>query len=163
MNIDFGYNFAMMKNPKRALLSASWGFALTALLCAAIALPGFSQTARPAAASGNQAQIAHGEYLVRDVAGCGDCHTPMNEKGQPVAGQWLQGTKLSFQPLVPFPGWADTSPKIAGLNGWSTEQAIHLLMTGMARNGQPPRPPMPHYRMNHTDAAAAVAYLKSLK
>lgn len=161
--MDCGYNSAMIKNPKRAFLSASGGFALTALLCAAIALPGFSQAAKPAAPSGNQAQIAHGEYLVKGVSGCGDCHTPMNEKGEPVAGQCLEGTKLSFQPLVPFPGWAGASPKIAGLNGWSTEQAIHLLMTRVGPTGQPPRPPMPQYRMNHTDAAAVVAYLKSLK
>lgn len=136
---------------------------VAALLCAVLSLPGFSQAAKPAVQNGHDAQIAHGEYLVKDVAGCGDCHTPMNAKGQPIPGQWLQGTKLSFQPLVPFPGWADASPKIAGLNGWSTEQAVHLLMTGIAPNGQPPRPPMPQYHMNHTDAAAVVAYLKSLK
>jgi mono/diheme cytochrome c family protein len=158
-----GYNSAMMKNSKRALLTAFWAFALTALLCAAIALPGFAQAAKPAAPGGNQAQIAHGKYLVKGVSGCGDCHTPMNEKGEPAAGQWLQGTKLSFQPLVPFPAWAGVSPKIAGLNGWSRKQAIHLLMTGLGQSGHPPRPPMPQYRMNHTDAAAVVAYLKSLK
>ena len=31
------------------------------------------------------------------------------------------------------------------------------------RCGQPPRPPVPQYRMNRGDAAAVVAYLKSLK
>ena len=134
-----------------------------ALLCAVLSLPGFSQTAKPGVQSGHHAQIAHGEYLVKGIAGCGDCHTPTNDKGQPVPGQWLQGTKLTFQPLVPFPGWADTSPKIAGLEGWNTEQAIHLLMTGMGPSGHPPRPPMPQYHMNHTDAVAVVAYLKSLK
>ena len=153
----------MMKNPKRALLSASWGFALTALVCAALSLPGCSQTARPAAPSGNQAQIAHGEYLVKDVAGCGDCHTPMNDRGQPIAGQWMHGAKLTFRPLVPFPGWAGASPNIAGLDGWTTDQAVRLLMTGLAPGGRPPRPPMPQYHMNHTDAAAVVAYLKSLQ
>jgi len=134
-----------------------------ALLCAVVTLPGFSQSAKPASRGANQAQIAHGEYLVKGVAGCGDCHTPMNSKGQPIAGQWLDGARLDFKPIVQFPGWADASPKIAGLEGWSNEQAIHLLMTGIAPGGQRPRPPMPQYRMNHTDAAAVVAYLKSLK
>ena len=145
------------------MMKSAYGTTAAVLLCAALSLPGFAQTAKPVLTSAHHAQIAHGEYLVKAIAGCGDCHTPTNDKGQPVPGQWLQGTKLSFQPLVPVPGWADASPKIAGLNGWTTEQAIHLLMTGLGQDGRPPRPPMPQYHMNHTDAAAVVAYLKSLK
>jgi hypothetical protein len=64
----------------------------------------------PAKSVGKQ-QIAHGEYLVKGIAGCSDCHTPMNEKGEPVQEKWLQGTKLFFAPTVPIPNWADTSPK----------------------------------------------------
>ena len=63
------------------------------------------------AKSVSKQQIAHGEYLVRGVAGCSDCHTPMNEKGKPIQEKWLQGTKLFFAPTVPIPNWADTSPK----------------------------------------------------
>ena len=63
------------------------------------------------AKSVSKQQIAHGEYLVKGIAGCSDCHTPMNEKGEPVQEKWLQGTKLFFAPTVPIPNWADTSPK----------------------------------------------------
>ena len=118
------------------------------------------------AASGGSAskqQIAHGEYLVKSVAGCGDCHTPMNEKGEPIQEKWLQGTKLFFAPIAPIPNWADTSVNIAGLPGWNHERAVQLLMTGLAPNGQPPRPPMPQYHMNRADAEAVVVYLESLK
>ena len=108
-------------------------------------------------------QIARGEYLVKGVAGCPDCHTPMNEKGEFVQGKWLQGTKLTFASTVPVPNWADASPYIAGLEGWDHGKAVQLLMTGLAPNGQPPRPPMPQYRMNKADAEAVVAYLESLK
>jgi len=108
-------------------------------------------------------QIAHGEYLVKGVAGCSDCHTPMNEKGEPIQEKWLQGTKLFFGPTVPIPNWADTSPNIAGLEGWDHEKAIQFLMTGLAPNGQPARPPMPQYHMNRADAEAVVGYLESLK
>jgi hypothetical protein len=110
----------------------------------------------------NTAQIARGEYLV-NIAGCPDCHTPMNDKGEFVPGQTLKGTKLFFGPLVKFPVWADTSPNIAGLEGWGIENAIKLLMTGLDPSGHPPRPPMPQFHMNHVDAAAVVVYLKSLK
>ena len=146
------------------MMKSAYGTTAAVLLCAVLSLPGFAQTAKPAITSAHHAQIAHGEYLVKAIAGCGDCHTPTNDKGQPVPGQWLQGTKLSFGPLVPVPGWVNVSPKIAGLEGWDTEQAIHLLMTGTAPSGHhQPRPPMPQYHMNNTDAAAVVAYLKSLK
>jgi mono/diheme cytochrome c family protein len=72
----------------------------------------------------NKQQIAHGEYLVKGVAGCADCHTPMDEKGAPVVAKWLQGTKLFFAPTVAIPNWADTSPNIAGLEGWDHEKAF---------------------------------------
>jgi hypothetical protein len=49
------------------------------------------------------------------------------------------------------------------LQGWDHEKAIQLLMTGLAPNGQPARPPMPQYHMNRVDAEAVVAYLESLK
>jgi hypothetical protein len=113
--------------------------------------------------SGIKQQIAHGEYLVKGVAGCPDCHTPMNEKGQFIQEKWLQGTKLFFAPTAPIPNWADTSVNIAGLPGWDHQKAVQLLMTGLAPNGQPARPPMPQYHMNRADAEAVVAYLLSLK
>jgi len=80
------------------------------LLCVALAVPGFSQNTHRATRSTNSAQIAHGEYLVKGIAGCGDCHTPMNNRGEPIAGQWLKGSPLSFKPAVPFPAWAPVAP-----------------------------------------------------
>jgi len=116
-----------------------------------------------AADKGSSKQIAHGEYLVKAIGQCGDCHTPMDEKGQFIPGKWLQGKKLEFAPLVPMPIWADTSPNIAGLPGWDHEKAVQFFMTGLAPNGQPARPPMPQYKMNRADAESVVVYLESLK
>lgn len=86
----------------------------------------------------------------------------MGQNGEPDQSKWLKGAVLPFAPLHPMP-WAKASPDIAGLRGWTTEQAIHLLTTGIGKDGRRPLPPMPQYRMNHRDAAAVVAYLKSLK
>ena len=58
--------------------------------------------------------------------------------------------------------WADKAPGIAGLPGWEKDAAIRFLMTGVANNDLPSRPPMPQYRFNVQDAQAIVAYLKSL-
>lgn len=107
--------------------------------------------------------VAHGEYLVKEIGQCADCHTPFNDKGDYVQEKWLQGAKLTFAPTVPMPVWADTSANIAGLPGWDHAQAVKFFMTGLAPNGQPARPPMPQYHMYKTDAEAVVAYLESLK
>ena len=136
---------------------------VTALWIVFVLLTAIQSAVAQSAKSADKSQIARGEYLVKGIAGCADCHTPMNEKGEFVPGQWLKGAKLTFGPLVKFPAWADTAPNIAGLDGWDTEKAVQLLMTGKDPSGQPPRPPMPQYRMNRGDAAAVVAYLKSLK
>jgi len=109
------------------------------------------------------ANIARGEYLVENVGMCGDCHTPHNEKGEPIKEQWLKGTPLPFKPAVPMPVWADNSVNIAGLPGWEKDAAVKFMMTGIAYNGLPARPPMPQYRFNQQDAEAIVAYLKSLE
>ena len=106
---------------------------------------------------------ARGKYLVENVGMCGDCHTPHNEKGEPVKDQWLKGAPLAFKPTVPMPVWADKAVNIAGLPGWDKDAAIKFLMTGIAYNGLPARPPMPQYRFNQQDAGAIVAYLQSLE
>src|SRR5437660_5274835 len=102
------------------------------------------------------AKIDRGKYLVENIGMCGDCHTPHNEKGEPVKEQWLKGTDLPFKATVPMP-WADKSANIAGLPGWEHEAAVKFFMTGMAYNGLPARPPMPQYRYNRQDAEAIVA------
>jgi hypothetical protein len=106
--------------------------------------------------------VARGKYLVEQVGLCGDCHTPRNDKGEPIKEQWLQGATLGFKPIAPVPVWAEKAPKIAGLPGWEKDTAIRYLITGVASNDLPSRPPMPQYRFNVQDAQAIVAYLKSL-
>lgn len=68
---------------------------------------------------------------------------------------------LDFQPTSPVPHWAKHAPAIAGLH-WDTVDAIKFFETGHGPRGNAPDPPMPQYHMNHRDAAAVVAYLKSL-
>jgi len=58
--------------------------------------------------------------------------------------------------------WADKTPTIAGLPGGEKDAAVKFMMTGIAYNGLPGRPPILQYRFNQRDAEAIVAYLKSL-
>jgi len=110
----------------------------------------------------SSATIERGKYLVEQVGMCGDCHSPRNEKGDFVKEKWLGGAPLSFKPAVPMLVWADKAPNIAGLPGWDNVAAIKFMMTGIAYNDLPARPPMPQYRFNQQDATTVVAYLKSL-
>jgi mono/diheme cytochrome c family protein len=111
----------------------------------------------------NAALISRGRYLVDAAGQCGDCHTPMDKKGQPIKSQALQGAPIMFKPTVPVPGWADTSLPIAGLPTMaSDEDAIAFFTTGKHLDGKAAAPPMPQYRFSKKDAEAIVAYLKSL-
>ena len=115
-----------------------------------------------AAPSTTAAQITRGKYLVEEVAKCEDCHTEHDEKGQPIPSKKLRGAILPFKMFSQPPVWADQSANIAGLPGWKREDAVRFLMTGLAYNNLPARPPMPLYKLNREDAEAIVAYLKSL-
>ncbi len=130
-------------------------FVLSAVVC--LSLSAMAQkSSKPA---GN---VAHGKYLVNQVGMCVDCHSPRNEKGQLIEEKALQGAPIMFNPAVEMP-WAGTAPPIAGMDGWTDAQAIKFFTTGVDKDGKQPRPPMPPYRFSKSDAAAVVAYLRSLK
>jgi mono/diheme cytochrome c family protein len=115
---------------------------------------------KPAAAN----TIDRGKYIVNHVAMCIQCHTPRDARGELRSTEYLLGAPITVN-APPFPDvkWAVNAPAIAGLNGYSTEQGIRLLMEGKTRDGRTPMPPMPPFRMNRADAEAVVAFLKSLK
>jgi mono/diheme cytochrome c family protein len=108
-----------------------------------------------------------GKYLVMEVAKCGDCHTPIGEKGEPDAVRWLKGGPLSFQPLQPVPKWEKAAPDLTSsgsvLRGWGEQRLVRFLQTGLGPRGSHADPPMPAYRLRAEDAQAIVAYLKTLK
>jgi len=122
----------------------------------------FATVATSTAAKPSPDLIARGKYLVDQVGMCADCHSPRDEKGEFSKEKYLKGSVLIFKPIVPMPVWADKSPNIAGLPGWEDVAAVKFLMTGIAYNDLPGRPPMPQYRFNKEDAIAIVAYLRSL-
>ena len=139
------------------------GMIATALLLVPMAVGQKTAGQKQKVRASSAARIARGKYLVEQVGLCGDCHTPRDEKGEPIKEQWLKGATLDFKPIAPVPVWADKAPGIAGLSGWENNAAITFLVTGVASNGLPRRPPMPQYRFNVQDAQAIVAYLKSLE
>lgn len=107
--------------------------------------------------------VERGDYLTHHVAMCVECHSPRDRRGAVIEGQEFRGAPNPFP--APFPGvpWAIRSVNIRGLGDLPEEAVIRLLTTGVGRNGAPPDPPMPRFRMSQADAEAIVAYLRSLR
>jgi mono/diheme cytochrome c family protein len=100
-----------------------------------------------------------GKYIVESVAMCERCHSPRNDAGLPDTTRRLAGAPI----LQPVPGWATYAPRLAGTPPGTDDEFLRLLTTGISRTGRPPRQPMPSFRMTPQDAAAVLAYLKSLR
>jgi mono/diheme cytochrome c family protein len=109
------------------------------------------------------APLEHGRYLVHNVALCIQCHSPRDENGRLLETRLLSGARIPVD--SPFPGqpWAYQAPSLRGMIGYTAEEGIRLLTEGITRGGTPPRPPMQQFHMSREDAAAVVAYLKSLR
>jgi len=124
---------------------------------------------RPAAGADAKADAAglvkRGDYLVNEVARCGDCHTPRDRRGRPDPARALQGGELPFAPKVKAGEWEGRTPDItaSGKAGkWSEAMMVKLLTTGNNGEGEAPDAPMPAYHLTEDDARAVTAYLRSL-
>jgi len=107
--------------------------------------------------------VVRGKYLVEGVARCGQCHTPRDNNKNYERAHWLQGAPVPWLPAKPESDWPITAPRIGGTPlPASDADMVKLLMTGIWTTGTNLRPPMPQFRMSQADAAAVVAYLKSL-
>jgi len=130
---------------------------VSALACATLAGCGQPQTAELTGA----ALVERGAYLVNNIGGCNDCHTAMTPQGPDLAHA-LQGGTLIFQPMIEMP-WAPIAPPLAGLPaGYTEEQFVAFMQTGVRPDGSRPLPPMPPFRLNEADARAMAAYIATL-
>ena len=75
---------------------------------------------------------------------------------------YLQGAPIWIMPVQRMTNWAMRAPAIAGLEGFTDVQAQTVLEKGIGPNGIEIHPPMHIYHMNHADAQAIIAYLRSL-
>ena len=136
---------------------------ISSLLCLAVAVslsgqqaPAASQSAK---VSGN---IEHGRYLVENVVMCYECHSTRDPQGNIVPGTKFRGGPMPMRPTWSS-DWPIQIPRIAGLPGYTDEQAMRLLTQGAIRfDGKQLRYPMPRFRMSPQDAADVIAYLRTL-
>lgn len=120
------------------------------------------------AAAGARAQdpVARGKYLA-NLGGCTDCHTPGHFFGKPDMNRYLGGSEVGFEipKLGVFHGPNLTPDKETGLGGWTDQQIVTVLQTGVRPDGRILAPIMPWQalaRLNREDVTALVAYLRSI-
>jgi mono/diheme cytochrome c family protein len=124
-----------------------------------------------AAGAGGQTPVERGEYLVRHVAACGDCHTPRKADGSLDESMWLAGVPNMFDLDPNDPNVGAVSPKnltpdtTDGIGSWTAAQIKDALLNGVDDEGKPLVPIMPYYvfhNMTSEDADAIVAYLQQI-
>lgn len=137
--------------------------AVVGVTAATTRLLGQKRAKLPVPAAHESADVVRGEYLVRGVGLCADCHSQRNADGKFDESTWLLGAAIPFKPTIEMPAWAEVAVPIAGLPTIPTdEEAVAFLMEGKRADGRVPRPPMPEFRMDRRDAQDVVAYLRSL-
>jgi len=126
-----------------------------------------------AASGGAMAQTPgeRGAYLVNTIMACGNCHSPRDADGKPIAGREFSGG-LTFT----TPAFVATAPNITpdletGIGRWSDAEIRRALVEGMRPDhgrvaGVPLAAIMPanfYKALLPEDLEAVVAYLRNIK
>jgi mono/diheme cytochrome c family protein len=125
--------------------------------CAAAALAVY------ASAVAAETQVERGEYLVRGIMGCGNCHTPLGPDGF-VMEQELGGRLV--EDIEPFTAYAPNITPAGRISEWSDEELAKSIREGIRPDGSIIGPPMPFSAYRHLsdeDLGAVVAFLRTLE
>lgn len=134
--------------------------------------PAVPATPHAQAASYPEDAVAHGRYLV-ELLGCGNCHTDGALVGEPNPERLLAGSRVGIatsdpmtvrKPGVVYPSNL-TPDEETGIGGWTLEQIVTMMQSGVNRHGSQALPVMPwvsYARLQTVDANAIAMYLKSL-
>jgi hypothetical protein len=151
-----------MKLDRRLGLSLAILFAVVAGAALVASRASSARPAQNAPASVQGGQLDRGRYLVENVAMCEECHTPRDAGGSLDEAHALQGAPIWIVSVHPRTDWANRAPALAGFVGFTEQQGEDILERGIGPSGLPIQPPMHIYHMNHADAQAVIAYLRSL-
>ncbi|MFT3922072.1 MAG: cytochrome c [Myxococcales bacterium] len=115
-------------------------------------------------ASTDPAVIKQGEYVVRALAHCGDCHSPKGSEGQAsdAAPQMVGGRVFDVPVFGKFISPNITPEHATGVGAWTDEELARVLRTGVSRDGHM-RPFMATIApMADEDLVAVISYLRTL-
>ena len=107
--------------------------------------------------------VKRGEFLVK-VASCADCHTPIDDHGQPLAGLDYAGGQIFDGPWGKV-ATANLTPDASGIPYYDEVLFLQTIRTGVvkARTLNQIMPWFVYRNMTDEDLKAVFAYLKTLK
>ena len=120
---------------------------------------------------GDLTPLRRGEYVVRHVAGCMECHTPRKVALAFDEDRLLSGIENLFDVDPPDDTkGAISAPNLTpdpetGLGTWTDGEIKSALLDGISRTGTPLHPTMPsfvYHNMTADDADAIILYLRSI-
>jgi hypothetical protein len=120
---------------------------------------------------GELTPVRRGEYLVRHVGACMECHTPRKTALQFDESKLLSGVEnlMDLVPDDPTLGMVSsanlTPDPTTGLGNWTDEQIKRAFRDGVARDNTVLYPVMPYsvfHNMTDDDADAIVLFLRSI-
>lgn len=106
---------------------------------------------------------SRGEYLVKGLLHCGECHTARSKLGLPIERAFLRGAPFNRDFFAP-----NLTPHENGLLLWEEDEIAVYLRTGKNEWGPSAKGPMKEYidqvsrSLNAEDMRAVTHYLKSL-
>jgi mono/diheme cytochrome c family protein len=117
-------------------------------------------------------RVAYGEYMI-NAAVCGDCHTPIDDRGQPVPGRNYAGGSEFKIPGGGIVRSANLTPDAdTGIGTWSEQQFIDKFkafegapvrtLSAAERDEATAMPWIDYAGMTREDLAAIYAYLRSI-
>lgn len=108
-------------------------------------------------------QLAYGEYLLKHLLACADCHTPTDSNtGQIATDQFLSGGQ-PFEGVWGIVYGGNITPDVAtGIGSWDANDIKRALLAGVRPDGRRlVLMPWEHYaQLNGRDLDALVAYLQ---
>lgn len=109
--------------------------------------------------------LERGTYLVRGIAGCGNCHTTRDSEDQPIAAMELAGGRVLDVPFAVIVMPNITPDNETGIGTWTEEQIMTAIREGRRPDGTLIGPAMPIaiYRgISDADTRAIAAYVRSV-
>ena len=110
-----------------------------------------------------QPSIERGEYLVRGIMGCGNCHTPFGPEGFDMTKEF--GGRI-VEETPDFTAFAPNVTPGGRVAEWSDEELARAIREGIRPSGEIIGPPMPFAVYRHIsddDLASIVAFLRTTK
>jgi len=95
-----------------------------------------------------QTPLERGTYLMQSIVACGNCHTPKDRDGKPIADRELAGGHVINAPIFHSVSPNITPDKETGIGNWTDDQIVDAIRNGKRPDGTTIGPPMPiaYYR-----------------